>query len=274
MNDNTAVIIDMMARMQYPLEHKLIRRATLFEDEFARLDKPEEAFGLRITVAPTDCDAIHLPRIHEQFRSLVDGLTMPTVKVSRLFRENAGVRNVEESRNIPRSDWAPRLRAVRTCNTNDEHPRFRPSRVVYTELHCDGLAEFGLLSCYVHDFGNNKKLLMTTDAAICELARVACQADALCQYAHPGDQLDYVVDVSIHVRGHALHLSWTSNLNLGSTVGNLPEGVTRLPRYSFRDVAEDLPELLTSFERDLHHVAGKDIATGRYVYECKISESR
>ncbi len=239
------------------LERRLDERSERFEEEFKRLQTPEDAFGIRLTAMPVG-EEIRFDRVFWK-GGLAEELRKPQISVFRR-PENGDETELEGLKRIhglSPAIWRPRLRATRSEDAHGSADTIR--RNSYQELHCDGLIELGFVSVRSdktvrYDLRNDLPIVMFADLAIwADHVRKQALAPAA----------EYVLEVEIRVLGGNVPVNrdgWYDSS------GTLQLGSIKFPRYSLDD-HDEIPELLVLFERDFWNSFDKDFSTAQGTLE-------
>ena len=258
------------------LERRLRERSERFQQEFDRLQTPEDAFGIRLTATPVG-EEIRLDRVFWK-GSLVEEFQKPRISVFRRPERFDPIRlgGPEHIHNLFPSFWRPKLRAARTDagqeNTNDL------IRNSYQELHCDGLIELGFVS--VRSFSASDPVLgeiaqscdLRNDLPIVMFADLAVWADHVRKQAL-APAAEYVLEVEIRILGGIIQVEPTPYI-LGSyqPTGTLQPNSITFPRYSLID-PDEIPTLMALFERDFWNYMAKDISVAQGTLEIQKASS-
>ena len=242
------------------LEKRLFERSERFEEEFKRLQTPEDAFGIRLTATPVG-EEIRLDRVFWK-GDLAEELRKPQISVFRRPEngDKTELGGLERIHSLSPSNWRPRLRAARS---EDAH-RHADSllRNSYQELHCDGLIELGFVSvrsdkAIRYDLHNELPVVMFANLAVWA-DRVRKQALA--------PAAEYALEVELRVLGGNVPVNrdrWYDSS------GTLQLGSIKFPRYSLDD-PDEIPALLALFERDFWNSFDKDFPTAQGTLEIQI----
>ena len=256
------------ARQRQRMDQKLKERATKFEDAFHLLENSNDAVGLRITAVPVS-DDLSLEPLSKPFRKLHEDLSIPNIKVTRLFKgKQLDVIPYPDSGHVlAEGGWNLMLRAVRS----DDYQEIRNSageimgrtHYSYLELHCDGIVEFGLLDCMRY----RNHLVLFPDHAVVAMATVLLWMLSICQFARL-PSTEYMVQPVVHTTGKELILhrpgpeNWPFNPHVVE-MGKIKRGVMTLPKMLVSQDM-DIAALLSSFEHDLVNAGGSNYSTGLY----------
>ena len=134
------------------------------------------------------------------------------------------------------------------------------------EIHCDGLIEWGLLSCERSPkHGEEKTCPFPPHWPILQLANLIAWAHRV-RIEAGAPTAEYALDIQIRVRGHATKVMnpvWNGRM---PWLALLAEGSTDFPRYSLRDTDEAV-RLIRLFKRDFWNSFGKDIGANEGEFE-------
>ena len=233
-----------MSRGLKRLEKRLAERSVRFEQEFKRLRDPSNAFGIRMTAMPV----VDVIRIHQIFSGydLAQGFLEPWHDVIR----SDGRPVLALGR--PSGLWIPILRGARSARHGNE----KVSRDYYRELHCDGLVEFGYVSCIsqsVYDHGN--MFPFHVDWFIDMFANSITQSHRIrCESGFPS--IEYMVELEIVIKGLSA-LEDSSHSPYAEELLLLKLGKIRFPHYLLKN-SEDFPSILSQLARDFWNLLGKD----------------
>ncbi len=234
------------------LDRRLSERSEFFEEEFKRLETPENAFGVRMTAAPVG-DEIWFDRVLYQGR-IIEEFSMPWLTVKRQSSNREQKLNFHSHDWVPKY-WQPMLRAAR-ANLDSTFPG-KPYNG-HWELHFDGLIEMDLFltGSSADSISYNGPVLFNWLIAI--FAKLAVWADHIRRQAD-APTAEYVLEVEICVRGNEISFFMENGMNNGS--GKLlPGSLVKFPIYSLGD-RDEILELIELFERDFWNNLAKDIGT-------------
>lgn len=230
------------------LEKRLAERSVRFEQEFKHLKESNSVFGIRMTAVPV-IDIIQIQRVFSKHNLVQEFHEKKWYTVVK-----AGGKKVHGLR-ILGDDWRPILRGARS----GIHPVDVISRgqSIYRELHCDGLVEFGYVSCESKKFGGDGPFFpFRVDWFVDLFANLMIQLDRIrCQSGSPS--VEYVVELEIIINGrYAVEKSEDS---FPSRQGRLllPPKRIKFPRYPLQD-SERFPSVISQLERDIWNLLGKD----------------
>ena len=203
------------------LERRLLERAKRFRQEFERLEKPKDAWGVRLTAAPVG-DEIRIDRVFRQ-SGISEEFNEPWHEVLQGERPLVGLESIDMFPNY----WQPRLRAARAEREfNFSNNLFYNS---YRELHCDGLIELGFVSCR----GEKSNPFPLPPALHIEMfANLAVWADHVRKHVHAPTS-EYALEVEIIAMGGRVGVydhSDSSHLYRSGPPALQP-GSTTFPKY-------------------------------------------
>ena len=238
------------------LERRLSERAERFQQEFKRLDAPENAYGVRLTAVPIG-DEIRFERVFRQ-GGLAENLDIPWLTVRR--QKDNNILDLETPFNFSYTHWRPILRGAR-AETGRHH------FIGYRELHCDGLIELGFVSGRLHPgypFLSPDWPIVLFANLIDHAHRVRNQAGfPVTEYAI--EVVIFSIAISVPVVRESALGRFSRNYPLDEFLedhglGKLGPGSIKFPQYSLGD-RDEIPKLLALFRRDLWNSLGKDIGT-------------
>ena len=262
-------------RRRRRMNWKLKERSTKFEDAFQLLDRSDDAVGLRITAVPVS-DDLSLQSLSKPYGQLIDDLSRPSTKVTRLLKGQDKPLEVTPPLGFDHifsaHGWDPILRAVRSDShrtISTKKGEMMPTDYSYLELHRDGIVEFGFLSCMKLGEGRDGKggyLILFPDHAVVAVAIVLSWVVSLCRFAEHPDT-DYMVQAIVHTTGERTFVYSPGPERPmaygGQMIGKIRRGVMMLPKMSFRQDT-DIAALLSMFEQDLVNAVGKYYNTDLY----------
>ena len=225
------------------LDKRLAERSKRFQDEFKRLETPDDAFGIRVTGAPVG-DEIKFDRVFAQRRIMME-LDVPWYTVA--FPDNDQERRLNYPSELPPQFWRPILRGTR-AELDYEHALTGLPNYAYKELHCDGLLELGFVSSYTQCFPPNWPIVIFLNLAIWA-DHVRSQADA--------PTAEFALELEIHVKGN--HIPVMPPNSIRPPLRTMQSGITRFPRYSLGD-NDGILELIRLFYRDFWNFLGQDFS--------------
>lgn len=228
------------------LEKRLSERSKRFPQEFACLETPENAYGVRMTAAPVGGDIRRSEPVFHRGR-IVEELDEPWHKVLYGRGDNKHPLDV---RDIAPIHWRPMLRAARAELGTDPTGSNRIYNS-YMEIHCDGLIELGFVStCQESSF--------SSDILIVLFANLIVRADNIRNSAS-SPAAEYALEADIRAMGSPVSI-WSVN-SRSSELGTLQPGPSiPFPIYTLGD-PDKIPQLLTLFYRDFCNSLGRDTGT-------------
>ena len=246
-----------VARGLERLERRLLERSERFQQEFDRLETPDDAFGIRLTAAPIG-DEIQFDRVFHQSK-LIQEFDISWRTVSR--QSVKGEQNLESPLDFSPLYWRPILRGAR--GEIDPGPvRVNQPHVGYGELHCDGLIELGFLSAGSHF----RTFCFPPDWPTVMFANLAVWADHIRKQAL-APTTEYALEVEIRTLGAQILVGHNNIFSQARFAGasGLRETYPRLsnlmfPRYLLNS-PDEISKLLALFERDFWNSLGKDVGT-------------
>lgn len=234
------------------LDRRLSERSERFEEEFKRLETPEDGFGIRVTAAPVE-DEIWFDRVFAE-RRIMEKFDAPWRNV---IRESGDRTLIVESPTYFRSlFWKPILRGARAegrfpSASEWSHNGDKMSGWAYRELHCDGLVEVGFVSTSPTIHNQTFRF----DWLIVMFANLAVWADHVRRQAD-APTAEYALEAEICVIGSEIKVFLDDGGNNG--LGELQPGSRTFPRYPLGD-SNNIPEFLAWFERDFWNYLEQDI---------------
>ena len=238
-----------LARGTERLERRLQERASNFVSEFNRLRSPNDAFGFRLTAIPVG-DDIRFESVYSTME-LTSGLRPPPVKIKRLCNLDSHLRTIQDYYLARLDNWKPRLRAARADDQDSEH--WVESKYFYTEIHADGLLEWGCIS--------NEKILHH-DLPISTLVQLLVWANRVRQEAS-APSAEYVIQPQLRITAKTVdvHGDYQRLDGRGEyqrpCLGTAKQGNTTFPYYPL-ERHEELGKIAARFERDFWNHLGKD----------------
>ena len=229
------------------LKERLLKRSEHFVEEFKCLEKPDDAFGVRITAVPIE-DEMWLDHpfrngeIADEFNITLHGVQ---------YKSKECERDIFYPSDLVHSNWRPILRAART-EPNDE-PNEDVSYNNYREIHRDGLIEIGFVSCQSDVNPNLSGQILFADWPIVMFANVAISADHVRKQAEV-PAAEYALEVEIRNIGNSLTFSDGSRV-----LGEFQSDSPKFPRYLLGP-SDQIPELLSLFRRDIWNYFGKNVS--------------
>ena len=270
------------------LEKRLSERSERFQQEFKRLETPEDAFGIRMTATPVG-DDIRFERVFRE-NSIVEELDEPWRNV--LYRPGSGetgprlgrdgyIKSVPElmsgrsgserviddalrGRDIFPSSWRPRLRVAR-AEPDLNHFSTGLLRNSYREIHCDGLVELGFVAevfRYISE-GKPRASSLSSKLVIPMFANLAVWADRVrCQAGIPA--AEYALEIEIYAKGGSVQVGLEGVvIGMGFEEGTLQPDVKI--RYSLGS-PDEFNHLLQLFDRDFQNSCGREILDDQGTY--------
>ena len=135
------------------LERRLSERSERFQQEFERIEEPEESFGIRATAIPVG-DEIRFDRVFYQERIIQD-----LHEQWRSALQSKDGTRIYDSIDTEPTHWRPILRGTRAEYFSEENHPQKVSEQIYREIHCDGLIELGHLSG-TYEFQEKQELFL------------------------------------------------------------------------------------------------------------------
>ena len=274
------------------LEKRLSERSARFQQEFKRLETPEDAFGIRMTATPVG-DDIQFERVFRQ-HSIVKDLDEPWHNVvyrpgsgetgSRIARDghiphipyvgesmsgqSGSERVVDDdlhSRNIFPECWRPMLRAAR-AELSLNPPNTGLLRNSYREIHCDGLIEWGFVEGrqYSHA-GKTHPAILSPTLVIPMFANLAIWAHRVrCRAGVP--TTEYALEAEIYAKGGPVQVGIEGRVTgMVFEKGTLQSALTTFPRYSLGG-PDEFNNLLGLLDRDFQNSYGEEIQDDQGTY--------
>ena len=235
------------------LERQLEKRAERFQEDFERLNSPNDAFGIRLTAAPVG-DEIRFDRVFHR-GAVINEFDIPWRMVSS--QTGNGRRNLESPTSFPPIYWRPILRGARAEIYPDHQD---PSYIGYRELHCDGLVELGFISLS----SLLRKSCFSPDWPVVMFANLTVWADHVRKQAS-APTMEYALEVEICHLGGIVLVGYNDvhSQAMFSGISGLRDNYSPLsnimfPRYPLNN-PDDISRLLALFCRDFWNSLGKDI---------------
>ncbi len=254
-------IQDMTLNVSRGLEHLELRfaeRAKRFQQEFQRLETPDDAWGIRLTAIPVR-DDFRIDRVFNQ-GEIVKEFDEPWHRI--LFHQNDAKRPSDglDTDWFP-GYWQPRLRATRAESEYNFSQTPLPCNC-FREFHCDGLIELGFVSVRIyHRQKNNFPCPMSPDLPIEMFANLAVWADRIRKQVN-APVAEYALEIEIFAMSDTVGVyDSTKHPIPPDNPSKLPLGSTILPRYPLGDSSSIL-DLLTLFDRDFWNSLGRDVRVG------------
>ena len=210
-----------LARGTELLERRLRERSRKFEEEFKRLETPDDAFGFRMTAVPVG-DEIRFGSVYSG-GNLIEELRPPEVEIWR------GLNNRESRLNTIRSlhamhfhNWQPMLRAARLEGSHKwDWKTARVASTAYAEIHADGLLEWGFLSSHYfrppHNLENPVEMSFDSETPVSTLAGLLMWADRVRQQAlAPG--AEYAIQPQFRVAANCVKVGGGDNRFIAGSI--------------------------------------------------------
>ena len=242
-----------LARGTERLERRLQERSMRFEEEFKRLETPDDAFGFRMTAVPFG-DEIRFASVYSD-GNLIEEVRPHEVELRRgSGNRGSQLRTIRSMRALSWHDWRPMLRAARL-----EASLSRKRRVAihaYAEIHADGLLEWGFVSTRLFQVRTHEgpvKLYIDSETPVSTLAELLVWADRVRQRASaPG--AEYAVQPQFKVTADSVDVVGNDN---SIVVGSIERNNTDYPLYPLESAGE-IGKTVSRFERDFWNYFGKD----------------
>ena len=235
------------------LDKRLKERADRFPEEFDKLIDPQNAFGIRMTALPVG-EEVRFDRVFSQHH-IIEKLQEPWRKVIETKSNDEQFDLDDLPHECKPNVWRPMLRAARTkLDSNCESAKRKLSS--YREIHCDGLIEWGLLSCEKSP-KEEKTCPLMLNWPIVLLANLIAWAHRVRDEAG-APMSEYALEVEICARGPNVKVANPCNNYQLPWLGVLAADSTKFPRYSLGNTDEVI-RLLSQFKRDFWNSFGNDI---------------
>ena len=245
------------------LDKRLSQRSARFPEEFDKLGDPQNAFGIRMTALPVG-DEFRFDRVFSQ-GNIIEALREPWHRVTETKADREPVDLEDLPHEFKPTMWRPMLRAARAETVSSFEPDMR-ALSGYREIHCDGLIEWGLLSCErCPKPGEEKTCPFPPYWPILQLANLIAWAHRV-RIEAGAPTAEYALDIQVRVRGHATKVMNPVCDYRMPWLALLAEGSTDFPRYSLRDTDEAV-RLIRLFKRDFWNSFGKDIGANEGEFE-------
>lgn len=234
------------------LDKRLSERSLRFPGEFDKLSNPQNAFGIRMTALPVG-DEFRFDRVFSQGH-IIEGLQEPWRKVieTKSSGEQGGLLDLPHQ--FKPHLWKPMLRAARAePDSNSKSTKRKLSS--YREIHCDGLIEWGLLSCEKSP-RDERACPLLPDWPIVLLANLIAWAHRVRDEAG-APMAEYALEIQICARG-SVKVPNPENDYYQPWLGRLEEDSRTFPRYALGNTDEGV-RLLSQFRWDFRNWLGKDI---------------
>ncbi len=233
------------------LDRRLSERAEQFPKEFDKLKDPQNAFGIRMTALPVIDGDIRFDRVYRRGEIVeqIDPLRHRVIETKPDSDDNY-LKSLDEDFNP--NYWRPMIRAARAyLDSRHNNDRMMNS---YREVHCDGLIEWGVLSC--------KRSPMRQDACplFCDWP-IVLFANLIAWVHRVRDAagvptIEYAAEIEICVRGIVL-IPNEGNCRR-PWLDSYPEGSTVFPRFPLGGI-DEISTPLKRFRRDFLNKIGEDI---------------
>lgn len=252
-----------LSRGSERLERRLSDRATRFMSEYARLETPDNALGIRMTAAPVT-NEIKIVRVFRE-GSVSKEFDTPWCRVIHGLGAKRRQFSALQSSYVVTQSWRPMLRAARAEHRNDPHRK--EHNVSYREIHDDGLIEFGLVACLraPSDKQRPKSNFLDPDLPVELFGNLASWADRVRRKAE-SPTVEYIIDVEIHSKQEPVYIGKNGAEFFVPDSPLLPSGSHKFPNYSIGDTNE-VANLLKIFNRDFWNFVGRDTGEEEGVFE-------
>ena len=244
-----------LARGTEKLERRLKERSVRFEDEFKRLETPDDAFGFRVTAVPVG-DEIQFDTVYLNY-NLIEELHPPSIAVKRDLEDRPWhLDSLQNSLNLSMSDWRPMLRSARK-EVNQGWDQ-RVERFAYIEIHADGLVEIGYLANRIFEgFSGNQEEMLSAEMPVSSLAQLLVWANHLRNIAHV-PSAEYIFQIQFNVTAEKVHIKKNLSNHFGK-IGYLERrSSTTFPFYILGN-SEEIAGIISMFEKDFWNYVGMDI---------------
>ena len=243
-----------LARGTERLERRLRERSWKFEEEFKRLETPDDAFGFRMTAVPVG-DEIRFGSVYSG-GNLIEELRPPEVEIERgLNNRDSRLRTIRSSHGMHFHDWRPMLRAARVQESHNWNRNV--ARFAYAEIHADGLLEWGFVSNRLfpppHIPENSAPMYFDSETPVSTLAGILVWADRVRQHASaPG--AEYGVQTQFKVTADSINVGGNDD---NIAVGTIKRKDTAFPFYLL-GASGEIDKTVSRFERDFWNYFGQD----------------
>ena len=243
-----------LARGTERLERRLRERSRRFEEEFKRLETPDDAFGFRMTAVPVG-DEVRFGSVYTG-GNLIEELRPPDVEIVRgLNNRDSRLRTIRSLHAMHFHDWRPILRAARVEESHNRGRRVE--RYAYAEIHADGLLEWGFVSNRLirgfHTHENPVEVNFDSETPVSTLAGLLVWADGVRQHASaPG--AEYAVQPQFRVTADSVNVGGNDDR---IAVGTIKRNDTDFPFYPL-DASGEIDQTVSRFERDFWNYFGAD----------------
>ena len=243
-----------LARGTERLERRLRDRSSKFEEEFKRLETPDDAFGFRMTAVPIG-DEIRLEAVYAG-GNLVEGLRPPDVEIARGPNNgDSRLRTIRKLHAMHFQDWRPMLRAARAEESHNRDRRVE--RHAYAEIHADGLLEWGFVSnrlfLHPHTPESPVESHLDSETPVSMLARLLVWADRVRQRA-AAPTAEYAVQPQFRVTAHGINVAGNDDR---FAVGTIKRNDTDFPLYPL-EASGEIDKAISRFEGDFWNYFGQD----------------
>ena len=246
-----------LARGTERLERRLQERSRSFEEEFKRLESPDDAFGFRMTAAPVGGE-IRFGSVYTS-GNLIEELRPPEVEVERgLGNPDSRLRTIRSLHAMHFHNWRPMLRAARVEDSQKwDWKTARVASFAYAEIHADGLLEWGFVSNRLfrppHTPENPVEMKFDSETPVTTLARLLVWADRVRQRAAaPG--AEYAVQPQFKVTADTVTVGGNDDR---IAVGTITRNDTDFPLYPL-EASGEIDRTVSRFERDFWNYFGQD----------------
>ena len=241
-----------LARGTERLERQLRERSRKFEEEFKRLETPDDAFGFRMTAVPVG-DEIRFESVYSG-GNLIEELHPPHVEVGRgSNNRDSRLRTIRSLHAMHFHDWRPMLRAARVQESHDWNRRV--TRYAYAEVHADGLLEWGFVSnrlvgVFPEDPAETN---FDSETPVSTLAGLLVWADRVRQQASaPG--AEYAVQPQFRVTADSIGVGGNDDRIV---VGTIKRDDTGFPLYPL-EASGEVHKTVSRFETDFWNYFRQD----------------
>ena len=245
-----------MSRGLERLNNRFEERGRLFQCEFDYLIDPNDAVGFRLTAIPIG-DDVRFNSVYEN-RSILQNLCPEKQRVYARLEE---AQSTELQTHFDRCHflWRPSLRAAR--GDSDEYARYWPRNSsgyaarynIYTEIHCDGLIEIGLVA-HRMTTGDAGLYIYPELPAVLFANLIAQTHKTRTQAGNP--MADFAAQVTIVAKGSLRPVN-RIGVQYGEPLGEIRPGLIKFPHYSIGDT-DDFLYTLNLFHRDFYNFLGQD----------------
>ncbi len=252
-----------LSRGSERLERRLSDRASRFISEYARLETPDNALGVRMTAA-TVGNEIKIDRVFRD-GGVSKEFDTPWCRVTHRLGSRTRQFSALQGSYVIAQSWRPMLRAARAEHRND--PYKKEHNISYRELHDDGLIEFGLVACLraPSDEQKNMPNLLDPDLPIELFANLVSWADRVRTRA-ASPTAEYIIEVEIHNMETPVYIRKQGAEFFVPNPPLLPSGSHKFPTYSLGN-KEEVPHLLKIYNRDFWNFVGRDTGEEEGVFE-------